>query len=98
MEITIAIISSGALATIISGIFQLVLARKQRIGKMENGIKLLLLSALQQDGKRLIDQGKVSRQDYDIFCAEYDAYKSLGGDGWADGVKQKVDILERDFE
>lgn len=97
MELTIAILGSSVLASIISGIFQIVNNRKNKQSKMEKGICLLLLSAIRQDGERLCSQGKVSQEEYKIFMAEYDAYKSLGGDGWADGVKDHVNLLERDF-
>ncbi|MCR5725979.1 MAG: hypothetical protein K6G24_00785 [Lachnospiraceae bacterium] len=95
MEMTIAILSSSVLATIISGIFQLINNRKNKTTKLEAGMSLLLLASIKTDGKQLIEQGKVSKDDYDAFCAKYNAYKSLGGDGWADGIKQKVDMLER---
>jgi hypothetical protein len=45
-----------------------------------------------------MDQGTVSREEYAIFNASYQAYKELGGDGWADGVKASVDTLKRDFQ
>jgi hypothetical protein len=95
MEITIAILGSSVLATIISGVFQIINSKKNKTTKLENGMSLLLLSAIKSDGKQMIEQGKASKNDYDAFCAEYEAYKSLGGDGWADGIKQKVDMLER---
>ncbi len=98
MEITIAILSSSVLATIISGIFQIINNRRNKTTKLETGMSLLLLSSIKTDGKALTEQGKVSKDDYDAFCAKYDAYKSLGGDGWADGIKAKVDALERDYE
>ena len=98
MEITVAILGSSVLATIISGIFQYVNHRKSKTTKLENGISLLLLSAIIQDGKKLSEQGKVSKKEYDIFCAKYDSYKSLGGDGWADSIKNKVDTLEIDLD
>jgi len=98
MELTIAILSSSALAAVISGVFQMVNNRKNKTTKFENGMSLLLLSSIKADGKAFTEQGKVSKDDYDAFCAKYDAYKSLGGDGWADGIKAKVDALERDYE
>lgn len=98
MEITIAILGSSVLATIISGVFQIINNRKNKTTKLEQGMSLLLLASIKADGKQLTEQGKVSKDDYDAFCAKYHAYKSLGGDGWADGIKAKVDILERDFD
>ena len=98
MELVLGILGSGVISTLISCIFQTVNNKKQNLGRFEEGMKLLLLSDVRANGKKLIEQGKVTREEYAIFNASYQAYKDLGGDGWADGVKAKVDILERDFE
>ena len=98
MELVLGILGSGVISTLISCIFQTVNNKKQKLGRFEEGMKLLLLSDVRAHGKKLIEQGKVTREEYAIFNASYQAYKDLGGDGWADGVKAKVDILERDFE
>ena len=97
-EIIIAALSSGVLSTIIGCVFQLWSNRKKRLNKLEVGMRLLLLSDVRTMGKKLIDQGSVTREEYAVFNASYDAYKELGGDGWADGVKHNVDNLKRDFE
>ena len=98
MELVLGILGSGVISTIISCVFQTMNNKKQKLGRFEEGMKLLLLSDVRANGKKLIEQGKVTREEYAIFNASYQAYKDLGGDGWADGVKAKVDILERDFE
>ena len=98
MELVLGILGSGVISTLISCIFQIANNKKQKLGRFEEGMKLLLLSDVRANGKKLIEQGKVTREEYAIFNASYQAYKDLGGDGWADGVKAKVDILERDFE
>ena len=98
MELVLGILGSGVISTLISCIFQIINNKKQKLGRFEEGMKLLLLSDVRANGKKLIEQGKVTREEYAIFNASYQAYKDLGGDGWADGVKAKVDILERDFE
>ena len=97
MEIVVAILGSGVISTLISCLFQMRSDRKKKLDKFEEGMRLLLLSALKRDGKDLIAQGRVSKNDYDSFCAMYNAYKSLEGDGWADGVKSVVDDLEKDL-
>lgn len=97
MELAIAILGSSVLATLISGIFQVVNNRKSKVGKLENGMSLLLLSAIIEDGKKLQKQGKISKTDHDIFMAKYEAYKSLGGDGWADSVMSEVTKLHVDY-
>lgn len=97
-ELIIAILSSGVLSTIIGCVFQIINNRKRKLNKLEEGICLLLLSDIRANGKKLMDQGTVSREEYAIFNASYQAYKELGGDGWADGVKASVDTLKRDFQ
>lgn len=98
MQIALAILSSGVISTLISCIFQIVSDRKKKLSRFEEGMKLLLLSDIRSNGKRLIEQGKVTREEHQIFIASYNAYKALGGDGWADSVKAKVEALQVDFE
>lgn len=97
MEIIIAILGSGVISTIISCIFQYINQKKTNQTQFETGMSLLLLSSLKRDGKDLLAQGSVSKNDYDSFMATYKAYKALGGDGWADGIKDDVDHLKRNF-
>ena len=97
-EIVLAVLGSGVISTIISCIFQIINEKKSKRSMFENGMSLLLLSSLKRDGKDLIAQGKMTKAEYDSFEATYKAYKSLGGDGWADGIKAKVDALERDTD
>ena len=97
MEIVIAILGSGVISTLISCFFQAYSDKKKKLDKFEEGMRLLLLSALKRDGRDMIAQGRATKNDYDSFCAMYNAYKSLDGDGWADGVKEVVDSLEKDL-
>ena len=97
MQIILAVLGSGVISTIISCIFQYVNQKKSKQTQFEEGMSLLLLSSLKRDGKELLAQGKISKADYDSFCATYNAYKALGGDGWADGIRDKINMLERDF-
>ena len=98
MEIVIAILGSGVISTIISCIFQAHSDKKKKIDKFEEGMRLLLLSAMKMTGKSILADGTVSKSDYDSFCATYNAYKSLDGDGWADGIKKQVDALEKTID
>ena len=95
-EIVLAVLGSGVISTIISCIFQYINQKHSKQTQFEEGMSLLLLSSLKHDGKDLLKDGRVSKQDYDSFMATYRAYKALGGDGWADGIKNKVEALERD--
>lgn len=98
MEIVIAILGSGVISTLISCLFQMHSDRKKKLDRFEEGMRLLLLSAMKMTGKGILKDGTVTKSDYDSFCAMYNAYKSLDGDGWADGIKSQVDNLEKTIE
>lgn len=99
-DIIIAIISSGLFSGAIAALISLISTResakrirKESIEKIEEGLRLLLLSSMRRDGKEAIQKENISKEDYEAFKASYDAYKALGGDGWADKVKNQVDKL-----
>lgn len=101
-EIILGFLGSGAVGTLISCIFQYINKKKDKQIEillkqkdLEKGLSLLLLSTLKRDGNDLKSQGSVSKPDYDAFMETYKAYKALGGDGWADGIKNDVEALDR---
>ena len=94
MEIILTFLGSSALGALVTGVISLYENKKKTLSKYDEGIKLLLLSALKRDGKDLIESGTITHQDYEAFIATYNAYKSLGGDGWADLIKSQVDTLK----
>jgi hypothetical protein len=100
-EIIIAIIGSGllsgAMASIISAISTKQAKKKDDTQKLEIGLKLLLLSSLKRDGRDAINHKTISKDDYEAFLASYNAYKALGGDGWADKVLKQVSELPVDL-
>ena len=89
---------SGVISTIISCIFQIINEKKSKRTQFEEGMSLLLLSSLKRDARDLILQGSISKNDYDSFLATYNAYKALGGDGWADSVKNEVVTLRKNYK
>lgn len=97
-EIILAVLGSGVISTIISCVFQYINQKKSKQDQFEEGMSLLLLSSLKRDAKDLISQGEISKNDYDSFMATYNAYKALGGDGWADSVKDEVVSLKKSYE
>ena len=98
MEIIIAILGSGVVSTLISCLFQMHSDKKKNLTRFEEGMRLLLLSAMKMTGRAILQEGTVTKDDYDSFCATYNAYKSLDGDGWADGIKKQVDDLEKSID
>ena len=105
LEIILGFLGSGAVGTLISCVFQYFNKKKDKQIEilmkqkdLEKGMSLLLLSTLKRDGDELKKKGKVSKADYDAFMETYKAYKALGGDGWADGVKAQIEKLDTDLE
>ena len=98
MEIILAVLGSGVISTIISCVFQIINEKKSKRTQFEEGISLLLLSSLKRDARDLILQGSIGKNDYDSFMATYNAYKALGGDGWADSVKNEVVTLRKNYK
>lgn len=100
-EIIIAIISSGLLSGAISSLIAVIAARKAKkrdnTEKIEVGLRLILLSTLKRDGNEALQKGKISKDDYEAFLASYNAYKALGGDGWADKVYKQINKLPVDI-
>lgn len=107
-EIVIAIISSGLFSGGMAALISLIsnvrtrkemqeFSKNYNAKQLQEGLKLLLLSSLKRDGKDAINQGSISKTDYEAFLASYNAYKALEGDGWADKVFDQVKQLPVDL-
>ena len=101
-DIVIAILSSGilsgAVATLISVISAKKAKKRDNSVKIEVGLRLILLSTLKRDGKEALQKCKIAKDDYEAFLASYNAYKALGGDGWADKVYNQIKKLPVDID
>jgi len=108
-DILIAIISSGllsgALAALISSLSTIKTRKEMKkfadnynAQQLTEGLKLILLSTLKRDGKDALDKKRIGKSDYEAFLASYNAYKALGGDGWADKVHDQVKNLPVDID
>lgn len=60
-------------------------------------IKYSLLYCLQAYGEKLKEKGQISAIEYKQFIAMYTVYKAIGGDGFADVIKEIVDRLPREL-
>ena len=96
--IIIAIIGSGALSALISGIFQLLNKRSEKKSGLEKGVQLLLLDALKAQGKGYIADGHISLEELEAYKETYKTYKSLGGNGFVDTLLSKVEKLPTEVQ
>lgn len=88
--IIIALISSGAVSAIINLFINAIAQRR--------ALRYLILGELREVYKDLLTKheadGGISHDDFEHFEEVFKVYKSLGGDGFADKMKSKVDDLD----
>lgn len=93
-EIAIAIIGSGALSALVSGIVAIINGRQKSKKGIDKALKFLILGELERQFDKLHQKGRCSRTDMKRFREVYDTYKSLGGDGYADDMLEAIKELE----
>lgn len=57
--------------------------------------RLMLLVHFQNICKEKLEEQVITLQDYQQLIDMYDSYKSLGGDGYADMLKEQLDSLPK---
>jgi len=100
-EIVIAVIGSGALSALISGIFNNVAQRKKKksadeierdetLEGLNKGVQLLLLGEIERQTEKHMQRGSITRKELKWYLETYQTYKALKGDGYADDMKADV--------
>ena len=92
--IIIAIISSGALSTLISGIFNLWSARKKSNDGVRAGMKMLLYDRIKHLGKAYISRGSITTDELEDLTEMHRIYHfDLDGNGFLDTLMNNVQKL-----
>ena len=94
--IIIAIISSGALSTLISGLFNLWQMRKKKQDGVREGIKILLYDRIKHLGKAYIERGYISAEELEDLTTMHEIYHDpdgLNGNGFLDAIMRNVKSL-----
>lgn len=92
--IIIAIISSGALSTLISGIFNLWSARKKSKDGVRAGMKMLLYDRIKHLGKAYISRGSITTDELEDLTEMHRIYHfDLDGNGFLDTLMNNVQKL-----
>ena len=89
-EIFVAIISSSALATLISGIFNLILAQQGRKNGEAAGLQMLLKDRIKHLAKGYIARGSKTAEELEDLIEMHHIYKKLGGNGFCDALMEQV--------
>lgn len=94
--ILVAIISSGALSTVISGLFSAWRSRKRRHDGVREGIKILLYDRIKHLGKDYIERGYVTSDELEDLSTMHEIYHDpdgLNGNGFLDAIMNNVKQL-----
>lgn len=91
--IIIAIITSGALSAIISGIFGLISRFKDKENSINMGVRILLYDRIKYLGKSYINNAAVSAEDLEDLIKMHSIYHDMGGNGFLDRLMAQVKQL-----
>lgn len=92
--IIIAIISSGALSALVSGVFTLIVNRKSKETAERKAMRLIMYRSIKQDAKTYIERGYVRPDELEDIVAYHNCYHGdLGGNGFLDSLMEKIKRL-----
>lgn len=95
MTIIVAIIGSGALASLVSGVMNIVAKKIDSKNGVNAGIRLILKDRIRFLAMRYITQGWIYEDELEDLIAMHEVYhKKLGGNGFLDEQMRKVKALE----
>ena len=92
--IIIAIISSGALSTLVSALFNMWQSRKKEKDGVRAGMKMLLYDRIKHLGKSYIERGFITTDEPEDLTEMHSIYhEELDGNGFLDTVMKNVKAL-----
>ena len=93
--IWVAMIGSGALAAVISGIFTLIRDRQRHKDGVTKGVRQLLYDRIKYLGKHYIQAGQISSEDLEDLIQMHKIYHDdLNGNGYLDTIMTAVKQLQ----
>ena len=94
-EIVVAIISSGALSALVSGIITLLRDRKGKKDGVAAGVQIVLYDRIKWLGKQHIKRGTITFEDLEDLTEMHRVYHDqLGGNGYLDKIMDEVKNLK----
>jgi hypothetical protein len=95
VEIIIAILGSGALSALISGIFGMIRDRKSKKDGVRAGVRQLLYDKIKCLGRKYIADDQVTSEDLEDLIDMHKIYHDeLNGNGYLDHVMEEVKKLK----
>lgn len=95
-SIVLAIISSGALSTLISALFSLWQNRRKKADGVRDGVRMILYDRVKFLGKKYIERGYVTTEELEDITTMHDIYhdpEGLNGNGFLDALMNNVSKL-----
>ena len=94
MEILAAVLGSGALSALISGVFTVACNRSKKKDGVRIGVRILLYDKIKHLGNKYIAAGEVSEGDLEDLIDMHNVYHDdLDGNGYLDHVMAGVRAL-----
>jgi len=91
--ILIAIVSSGALSTLITCVFKIIESNNSRTNMQQLVNQEMLLWRIKDGGKKALAANEITHEEFEDLTRVYTLYKQLGGNGFAEAVMSKVKAL-----
>lgn len=94
MEILIAVLGSSALASCISGIFNLIALKTKKTSGLEEGVRILLYKYIKDACCAAINRGFITSDEYEDLIKMHSVYhNALNGNGYLDTEMEDVKQL-----
>jgi hypothetical protein len=95
-EIIIAIIGSGALSALVSGLFSFIRDRDKKNDGVRAGVRALLFDRINFLGNKYIADGEIKCEDLQRLVEMHTIYHNdLGGNGYLDTIMASVKELPK---
>ena len=93
MQLVYAILGSGALSAIISGVFGVVAKRKDKATSINSGVMIILYDRIKYLGKKYISEESIAFDDLEDLIKMHEIYHNMGGNGYLDKIMVQVKAL-----
>ena len=94
VNIIAAVLGSGALSALVSGLFSLALQRRKKDGGVAAGTRMLLYDRIKYLGRKHIAENEIAAEDLEDLIQMHRIYHDdLGGNGYLDSIMEAVKRL-----
>lgn len=95
ISIVCAILGSGTITSVVTLLLTRYFTKKDKESVETRATMYNLLVNLQNEARRIVSVGYISRLEYNQFKDMYKCYKDLGGDGYADELMAQIEEINR---